>query len=136
MIILLQLSHFSPFILLHPTHHLPSTFPRFSSCPWVIHISSFFKYILLIMLLQLSHLFLSTLHSPPTVFLPLSLCPWVVHISSLASTFPVLFLTSPCQFCTYHLCFLFPCLFPHSPPSPSPLITLLVISISVTLFLF
>ena len=29
-----------PFIPLHPAHPLPLTFPSFSSCPWVIHISS------------------------------------------------------------------------------------------------
>ena len=34
-------------------------------------------------------------------------CPWVIHISSLASMFPILFLTSPWLFCTYHLCFFF-----------------------------
>ena len=38
----------------------------------------------------------------------LSSCPWVKQISSLASPFPILFLTSPCLFCTYPLCFLFP----------------------------
>ena len=63
------------------------------------------------MLLQLSHFpppFFpsalhpsSHLHSPP----PLSSCPWVAHRSSLASPFPILFLTSPCLFCTYNLCF-------------------------------
>ena len=37
---LLQLSHFPPFIPFCPAHHLPPTFPPFSSCPWVIHISS------------------------------------------------------------------------------------------------
>ena len=87
------------------------------------------KYILLIMLLQLSHFFLPLIplhpahplhqHSPP-----LSSCPWVVHISSLASPFPILFLTSPCLFCTYHLCFLFPVPFlPFSPlllPTDNP----------------
>ena len=84
------------------------------------------KYILLIMLLQLSH-FLNPLYSPipcttspPTRILPpLSLCLWVLHISSLASPFPTLFLTFPCLFCTYHLCFLFPV--PLSPFSPLPL---------------
>ena len=79
----------------------------------------FKKYILLIMLLQLSYLifsplssstlYLSSQHHPP----PLSSCPWVVHISSLASPFPTLFLTSSCLFCFYHLCFLFPV--PFSP---------------------
>ena len=62
-------------------------------------------------------------------------CPWVIHRSFLASTFPILFLTSPCLFCTYHLCYLFSVPFPPS-PSHSLLITLHVISISVILFLF
>ena len=48
----------------------------------------------------------SPLYSPrpctpaPTSIPPLSLCLQVVHISSLASPFPILFLTSPCLFCT------------------------------------
>ena len=97
----------------------------------------FFKYILLIMLLQLSHYFLPFIPLCPALPLPLlfpylSSCPWVIHISYLASPFPTLFFTSPCLFCTYHLCFLFPVPFPPS----SPLITLHVISISVILFLF
>ena len=71
-----------------------------------------FKYILLNMLLELSHCFLPFIllcpvPSFPLAFLPLSSCPWVVHIRSLASPFPILFLTSPCLFCTYQLCFLF-----------------------------
>ena len=37
---LLQLSHFHPFTQLHPAHPLPPTFPTYSSCPWVILISS------------------------------------------------------------------------------------------------
>ena len=52
--------------------------------------------------------------------LPLSSCPWVVSISSLASPFPILLLTSPCLFCTYHLCFLFPVPFPPFSPIPLP----------------
>ena len=40
MITLLQLSHFPPFTPLHPVHPIPPTFPPYSSCPWVIHISS------------------------------------------------------------------------------------------------
>ena len=44
LIMLLQLSHFPPFTPLHPAHPLPPTFhptfPAYSSCPWVIHISS------------------------------------------------------------------------------------------------
>ena len=75
---LLQLSYFPPFTPLHPAHPLPLTFPPFSSCPWVI------------------------------------------QISSLASTFPILFLTSPCLFSTYHLCYLFSVPFPPSVSSHSP----------------
>ena len=85
-----------------------------------------FKYIVLIMLLQLSHffspLFPSALHPTSYQHSPrISSCPWVVHKSSLASPFPILFLTSPCLFCTYHLCFLFPVPFP--PFSSLPLLT-------------
>ena len=69
-----------------------------------------------------------TLPFPP-VFPPLGSCPWVVHTSSLASPFPILFFTSPCLFSTYHLCFLFPVPFPHSPQFSSQLITLQMISI-------
>ena len=61
---------FLPFIPLHPAHPLPPTFPPYSSCPWVI------------------------------------------HISSLASTFPILFLPTPCLCSTYHLCYLFSVPFP------------------------
>ena len=39
-IMLLQFSHFPPFTPLHPAHAFPLTFSPFSSCPWVIHISS------------------------------------------------------------------------------------------------
>ena len=79
----------------------------------------FFKYILLIMVLQSSHFFLSffLLRSASPA---LNSCPWVLHISSLASPFPILFLTSPCLFCTYHLCFLIPVPFPPSSPQPFP----------------
>ena len=37
---LLQLSLFPPFTPLYPAQPLPPTFPHYSSCPWVIHISS------------------------------------------------------------------------------------------------
>ena len=76
------------------------------------------------MLLQLSHS--PPLHStpscpslPPTLP-PYSSCPWVIHISSLASTFPILFLPSPCLFSTYHLCYLLFVPFPLLSPSHSP----------------
>ena len=80
----------------------------------------YFKIYLLIMLLQLSHFTPTPLHPapplPPT-FPPYSSCPWVIHISSLTSTFPILFLPSPCLFSTYHLCYLFSV--PFHPLSPS-----------------
>ena len=40
LIVLLQLSHLPPFPPLHSAHPLSPTFPPFSSCPWVILISS------------------------------------------------------------------------------------------------
>ena len=69
-----------------------------------------------------SPLFASVLHPPPTSIPPptFSSCPWVVHISFLASPFPILFLTSPCRFFIYHLCYLFPVPFLQFSPSPSP----------------
>ena len=57
---------------------------------------------------------------PPSHIPPYSSCPWVIHISSLASTFPILFLPSPCRFATYHLCYLFSVSFPPLSPSHSP----------------
>ena len=82
------------------------------------HLFHLFKYILLIMLLQLS---LSTRHphslsrSPP-----LSSCPWIMHISFLASPFPILFLTSSCLFCTYRFVLRNPCTFSPSSPFSLP----------------
>ena len=101
----------------------------------------FFKLIyLLIMLLWLSHFLPCTpfhpAHPLPLTFPPYSSCPWVILIRSLASTFPTLFLPSPCLFSTYHLCYLFSVPFrPSTPPNPL-LTTLHVISISRVLFLF
>ena len=91
-----------------------------------IDIYLFFKYILLIMLLQLSYffspLFPSALYLPlPPSFPQLSSCPCVIPVSSLASPFPTLFLTSPCLFSTYHLCFLFPVPFPPYSLLPLPI---------------
>ena len=83
-----------------------------------------------------SPLYSSLLYTPlPPSFPHLSTRPWDVHISSFASSFPIRFLTSPCLFCTYHLCFLFPVPFTPFSHLPSPLIPLHVISISVNLFL-
>ena len=83
----------------------------------------------MIMLLQLSHFppFISLQHAYtlPPAFSPFTSCPWVIHISSLASTCPLLFLTSPCLFSTYHLCYLFSVPFPslsssHTPTDSTP----------------
>ena len=61
------------------------------------------------------------LHLPTLQPSPLSSCLWVVHISSLTSLFPTQFLTSPCLFYAYQLCFFFPVLPPpHSFPPPPP----------------
>ena len=102
----------------------------------------FLKYILLIILLQLSHILLTfiLLHAaaplPQASLPPISSCPWVTHRSSLASQFPILFFTSLRLFlpaiCASYSLFLFP----HSSPIPTLLVTLHVISISVILFLF
>ena len=79
------------------------------------------------MKLQLSYPPPTWLYSPlpcislPTYIpVPLSSCPWVIHISSLVSPFLILFLTSPCLFCTYHLFFLFPVPFPPFSSLPFP----------------
>ena len=77
------------------------------------------------MLLQLSHFCpftqLHPAHPLPLTFPPYSSSPWVILISSLASTFPTLFLPSPCLFYTYHLCYLFSVPFPPLSPSQSPI---------------
>ena len=72
------------------------------------------------MLLQLSQFF--PLCPPPPSNTPprLSSCPWVVRVSSLASPFPILFLTSPCLFCAYQLCFSTPPSFPPFSPFSLP----------------
>ena len=69
-----------------------------------------------------SPLFPSALNLHPTSIStpPLNSCPWVIHISSLASSFPIVFLTSPYLFGNYHLCFLFPVPFPPFSPLSLP----------------
>ena len=69
------------------------------------------------------YLFPSSLHSSPTHITPFSSCPRVIHITSLSSPFPILFLTSPCLFCTYLLRFLIPAPFPSLSLFPLPLST-------------
>ena len=124
------LSHTSMFLSLSP--FLPFSLK--------INKQNLFYIYLLIMLLQLSlfrpFIQLHLAHSLPPTFPPYSSCPWVILISSLASTFPTLFLPSPCLFSTYHLCYLFSVPSPLSPPPTPLMITLHVISISVIMFLF
>ena len=73
---------------------------------------TFLKYILLIMLLQLSHFF-SPLYSPPPSTPPKH--PPLAWFMSMGRTYKFFsfsisywFLTSPSPFCTHQLCFLFP----------------------------
>ena len=64
---------------------------------------------------------LNSAHLLPPTFPSYSSCPWVILISSLDSTFPILFLPSPCLFSTYHLSYLFSVPFPPLSPSHSPI---------------
>ena len=79
---------------------------------------------------------LHPVHPFPPSFLHLSSCLWVIHVSSLASPFPIPFLTSPCLFYAYQLCFLFTVPFPPFFPSASPLVNLPCDLFFVILFLF
>ena len=63
---------------------------------------------------------LCSAHPVPPTSPSFSSCSWVIHTSSLASTFPILFLTSPCLFSIYHLCYLFSVPFPPFSPFHSP----------------
>ena len=129
-----------PFTLMDISEFMvPIYNPILQKCITTLFFNFFFiKYNLLIMLLQLSPFFPLPhyVQYPSSLqqFTPFSSCPWVIHISSLPPPFPIL-LTSLCLFCTYQLFFVFPYLFPHSLPSPSPVITLHVISIPIILFL-
>ena len=103
-------------------------------------IQKFFKYILLIMLLQFSqfpHYYLpsalhpTTLqHSPPQFMSMGCTCKYLEF--SVSYTIFI----SPHLFYAYQLCFFFPVPFPHVLPSPSPLKILDGMSISLILFLF
>ena len=75
-IMLLQFSHFPPFTPLHPAHAFPLTFSPFSSCPWVIHISSLFYISYTILTLPLPIFYLPFMllifcTFPPSLPLPL-----------------------------------------------------------------
>ena len=69
---LLQLSHFPPFTPLHPAHTLPPTFPRYSSCPWVILISS------------LASTFPTLFLPSPVYFLPTIYATYSLYLSPLS----------------------------------------------------
>ena len=90
---------------------------------FLIHIfDKSFKIILLIM--HYSCPFFSLLFSlpcNPCLQHPhLSTCPWVIHISSWASSFTMLFLPSPCLFCTTNYASYSLYFHTHSPPAPFP----------------
>ena len=91
----------------------------------ILHLTEFFLLYFIDYAIRVVLLF-SPLYSPlpckpPPIIIPhLSSCPWVIHISSLASLFPILFLTFPCLFSTYHLCYLFSVPFPPLSPSHYP----------------
>ena len=72
-------------------------------CPYYRFLIHLIDYAITVDPLFLSPLFPFALYSPSHQHSPnpLTSCPWVVHVSSLASPFPILFLTSPCLFCTY-----------------------------------
>ena len=99
-------------------------YKHLSGSPTVQEFNGLFKkYILLIMLLQLSQ-FLPLYPPPPSTPIPssnrlLSSCPWATHLSSLASPFPILFLTSPVYFVPANL-YLIPVPFPPFSPLPLP----------------
>ena len=99
-----------------PTFAHPCILLKYPGLFFPSHLSQFLKYILLIVLLQLSQFFpLCPPLSFPLVISPLSLCPWIVHISSLASPFPILFLTSHCIFLATNYAFQSLYLFPILP---------------------
>ena len=76
-----------------PPSHLPSL--TLSLCPFIkIYITDYAVTVLSIPPLYA----LLPCTTPPTSISPFHSCPWVIHISSLASTFPILFLTSPSLF--------------------------------------
>ena len=96
-----------PFIPLHPAHYSHLHSLPFSSCPWVIHISSLasISYTILFPILFPIH-FLYYPYPPPVYFPPTTYAIYSLYFS------------------------------PLSPPPTPLLITLHVISISVVLFLF
>ena len=74
---LLQLSHFPRFTQLHPAHPLPPTLPPYSSCPWVILISS------------LASTFPTLFYPPPVYFLPTIYVTYSLYLPPPPSHSPV-----------------------------------------------
>ena len=96
---------------------------------WILRFVSFIyflRYILLIILLQLSWFFLlcpSPHRTPHSLrqFPHHCSCPWVMRISSLATPFPILCFTSPWLFCNYLFILPSPLTSSPIPPHPSPI---------------
>ena len=113
LIMLLQLSWFSPFPPFLPAPPYPQASPHHCSCPWVMCISSLAAPFPILYFtspwLFCNYLFvpLNPLSSSPSN--PYSLrqslhhcsCPWVMCVSSLAAPFPVLCFMSPWLFWNY-----------------------------------
>ena len=86
------------------SNHLSLTgilFLNTSVCVFFFFLNIFIDYAITVVPFPPLHSILLT-PLPPT-FPPYSSCPWIILKSSLASTFPILFLPSPCLFSTYHL---------------------------------
>ena len=127
-------------------HHLVMEYSSFKYRK--IQFVNIFKYILLIMLVHLSHFFLPFTPLCPVPSLPpISLPPYFMSmgrtykffgfsISHTILNLPFCKYLSISLFYAYQLSFLLPVPFPPFFLSPSPLRTLHVISISVILFLF
>ena len=62
--------HRPPFIPLHPAHTLPPTFSPFSSCPWVVHITSLASTFPILFLTPLSIFYLPFMLLIPCTFPP------------------------------------------------------------------
>ena len=114
-------SFFSPSFLLYPLllYSLLLNLPLLIYLPFHFIFKIYFiDYAIIVASFFLPFILLCPIPHPPPSLLHLSSCPWVIHICSLASPYPLLFLTSPCLFSTYHLCFLFPVPFPAFFPFP------------------
>ena len=105
LIMLLQLSHFPSLTPFHPAHHLPPKFPPYSSCPWVIFISSlastfptlFLPSLCLFSTYHLCYLFSVPFPPSPLAHSPIDTPPYDLH---LYGSVPVLVVCLVCSwFC-------------------------------------